>query len=74
MDLESPARILPRLSVREVVRVVMVARCATGRSSPAGDVVGVPGTSALAPIVLGIDLLDVRLQLLKSEDLPLVVV
>ena len=52
----------------------MVARCATGRSGPAGDVVGVRGTSALPSVVLGIDLLDVRLQLLKSEDLPLVVV
>jgi hypothetical protein len=56
------------------MRVLVITRCATGGSSPPGDVVGVPWTPPLPPIVLGIDLLDVRLQLLQSEDLPLIVV
>ncbi len=46
----------------------MVTRCATCGTSPSGDVVGTP---SLPSIVLCIDLLNVRLQLLQSEDLLL---
>ena len=52
----------------------MITWCATGSSSPPCDMVGTLGTPSLPSVVLGIDLLDVRLQLLQSEDLPLIVV